>query len=47
MLAQKLGLASLDGEGDDKLLERSVRVLSAVETDMTIFFRAARERAGR
>jgi serine/tyrosine/threonine adenylyltransferase len=39
MLARKLGLASLAGEDDEKLLAELFELLQAVETDMTIFFR--------
>jgi uncharacterized protein YdiU (UPF0061 family) len=39
LLADKLGLASLDREGDDKLLEDLFELLQQVETDMTLFFR--------
>jgi uncharacterized protein YdiU (UPF0061 family) len=39
MLADKLGLESLDQEGDDKLVGELFQLLQAVETDMTLFFR--------
>ena len=39
MLADKLGLMSLDREGDDKLLSDLFELLQQVETDMTLFFR--------
>jgi len=39
MLSQKLGLASLEGEDDEKLANDLFSVLEAVETDMTLFFR--------
>jgi uncharacterized protein YdiU (UPF0061 family) len=39
MLADKLGLASLEREGDDKLLGDLFELLQSVETDMTLFFR--------
>jgi len=39
MLAGKLGLLSLDGEGDDELVGDLFAVLQQVETDMTLFFR--------
>ena len=39
MLAEKLGLAALEGEEDDKLANELFEVLQAVETDMTLFFR--------
>jgi serine/tyrosine/threonine adenylyltransferase len=39
MLADKLGLLSVDREGDDALLAELFELLQAVETDMTIFFR--------
>lgn len=38
-LAQKLGLAAFDQEGDEALLAELFRVLNAVETDFTLFFR--------
>jgi uncharacterized protein YdiU (UPF0061 family) len=40
MLAAKLGFASIDREGDDKLIGDLFDLLQAVETDMTLFFRA-------
>lgn len=40
MLADKLGLASLDHPDDDTLLRDLFGLLGQVETDMTIFFRA-------
>ena len=46
MLAGKLGLSSLDREGDDKLLGELFELLQQVETDMTLFFRNAGRRAG-
>lgn len=39
MLVDKLGLVSLDREGDDKLLGDLFELLQQVETDMTLFFR--------
>jgi protein adenylyltransferase len=39
MLAGKLGLLSLDREGDDKLVGDLFELLQQVETDMTLFFR--------
>jgi uncharacterized protein YdiU (UPF0061 family) len=39
MTAAKLGLAALDREGDEALLNELFEVLQAVETDMTLFFR--------
>ena len=39
MLADKLGLVSLDREGDDQLLGDLFELLQQVETDMTLFFR--------
>ncbi len=39
MLADKLGLASLERESDDKLLGDLFELLQQVETDMTLFFR--------
>ncbi|HWI14994.1 MAG TPA: protein adenylyltransferase SelO family protein, partial [Burkholderiales bacterium] len=39
MLAEKLGLESVDREGDGALLTELFELLQAVETDMTIFFR--------
>jgi uncharacterized protein YdiU (UPF0061 family) len=39
MTAAKLGLSTLDREGDDALLSEMFEVLQAVETDMTLFFR--------
>jgi uncharacterized protein YdiU (UPF0061 family) len=39
MLAAKLGFASIDREGDDKLVGDLFDLLQAVETDMTLFFR--------
>jgi len=39
MLADKLGLVSLDREGDDKLLSDLFELLEAVETDVTLFYR--------
>ena len=40
MLADKLGLVSLQHEGDDILLSDLFDLLQQIETDMTIFFRA-------
>ena len=40
MLTAKLGLASLDREGDDVLLTDMFELLQQAETDMTLFFRA-------
>ena len=37
--ARKLGLASLDQAGDEELMNELFRVLGAVETDFTLFFR--------
>jgi uncharacterized protein YdiU (UPF0061 family) len=39
MLADKLGLASLDREGDEALIGEMFELLQAFETDMTLFFR--------
>jgi uncharacterized protein YdiU (UPF0061 family) len=39
MLGDKLGLAALDGESDDKLANDLFELLQGVETDMTLFFR--------
>ena len=39
MMADKLGLAALDREGDDQLLIDLFTVLQEAETDMTLFFR--------
>jgi uncharacterized protein YdiU (UPF0061 family) len=39
MLAGKMGVASLDQEGDDRLVGEMFALLQAVETDMTLFFR--------
>jgi uncharacterized protein YdiU (UPF0061 family) len=39
MLAQKIGVAALEGEADDKLLNDLFEILQAEETDMTLFFR--------
>jgi len=39
MMADKLGLLSLDREGDDRLLTDLFALLQPVETDMTLFFR--------
>ena len=39
MLAEKLGLSSLDREGDDALVGDLFEVLQQTETDMTLFFR--------
>jgi uncharacterized protein YdiU (UPF0061 family) len=38
-LAQKLGLVSLEQPGDDELTKELIGLLSAVETDFTLFFR--------
>jgi len=38
-LAQKLGVAALDQPGDDELVSELFQLLSAAETDFTIFFR--------
>jgi uncharacterized protein YdiU (UPF0061 family) len=38
-LAAKLGLAALDGAGDDALVSELFELLAAAETDFTIFFR--------
>ncbi len=40
MLSAKLGFASVDRDGDDKLVGDLFDLLQAVETDMTLFFRA-------
>jgi len=40
MLSAKLGFASVDRDGDDKLVGDLFELLQAVETDMTLFFRA-------
>ena len=47
MLAGKLGLLSLDREGDDTLVRELFELLQQVETDMTLFFRHLADRAGR
>ncbi|MGH8617349.1 MAG: protein adenylyltransferase SelO [Burkholderiales bacterium] len=39
MLSDKLGLASIDRAGDDRLIADLFDLLQAVETDMTLFFR--------
>ena len=39
MLADKLGIASLDRDGDDALVTELFDVLQKTETDMTLFFR--------
>jgi serine/tyrosine/threonine adenylyltransferase len=39
MLANKLGLVSLEQAGDDELLNELFELLRQVETDMTLFFR--------
>ncbi len=39
MLAEKLGLAALGREGDERLLDDLFALLAAVETDFTLFFR--------
>ena len=39
MMAQKLGLSSLQRQGDDELLADLLKILTMVETDMTIFYR--------
>lgn len=39
MLADKLGLNSLERDGDDQLLGDLFELLQSVETDMTLFFR--------
>ncbi len=39
MLAGKLGLVSLDREGDDALLGELFQLLETVETDVTLFYR--------
>ncbi len=39
MLIDKLGLVSLDREGDEKLMGDLFELLQQVETDMTLFFR--------
>src|SRR5262245_7732249 len=38
-LAHKLGLSSLDRDGDDQLVTDLFRLLGSVETDYTLFFR--------
>src|SRR5207244_1500691 len=40
MLAQKLGLTTLDRAGDEELVLELFGVLQQTETDMTLFFRA-------
>ncbi len=42
-LAQKLGLHALDRDGDTEAMETLFELLSAAETDMTIFFRTLAE----
>lgn len=42
-LAQKLGLRALDRDGDTQAMETLFELLSAAETDMTIFFRTLAE----
>lgn len=39
MMAQKLGLKTFDPAADEELTDELLKVLQAVETDMTIFFR--------
>jgi uncharacterized protein YdiU (UPF0061 family) len=39
MLARKIGVAALEGEADDTLLNDLFQILQAEETDMTLFFR--------
>ncbi len=39
MLCDKLGMATLDREGDEQLVTEMFELLQAVETDMTIFYR--------
>ena len=39
MLCDKLGMATLDREGDEQLVADMFELLQAVETDMTLFFR--------
>ncbi|MCC7483720.1 MAG: YdiU family protein [Burkholderiales bacterium] len=39
MMAAKLGLDSLDRDGDDALLARLIEWMARVETDVTLFFR--------
>jgi len=39
MLAQKLGLSALDGEGDEALVRDLFGILQLTETDLTLFFR--------
>jgi uncharacterized protein YdiU (UPF0061 family) len=39
MLANKLGLASLDGKGDNALVTGLFELMQQTETDMTLFFR--------
>jgi uncharacterized protein YdiU (UPF0061 family) len=39
MLARKIGLAALEGDADDGLLNDLFDILGATETDMTLFFR--------
>lgn len=46
MLAAKLGLQTLDQEGDDVLVDDLFELLGRVETDMTIFFRQLAEGEG-
>lgn len=40
MMAAKLGLTDFDAEADKELIESLTGILPAVETDMTLFFRA-------
>ena len=40
MLCDKLGMSTLDREGDEQLVAELFELLQAVETDMTIFYRA-------
>ncbi|HEX2826875.1 MAG TPA: YdiU family protein [Burkholderiales bacterium] len=39
MLSEKFGIAALEGEEDDKLVNDGFELLQDVETDMTLFFR--------
>ncbi|PCJ17470.1 MAG: hypothetical protein COB02_13695 [Candidatus Cloacimonadota bacterium] len=39
MMAQKLGWLNFKGESDDKIIKELLKILTLVETDMTLFFR--------
>ena len=43
MMANKIGLTALQGDGDVALVDRLLQLLSAAETDMTRFFRQLAE----